>query len=631
MKLKYIFKFLTIIRLYKTLILLSIDLISCILSIWLALYIRLDTLYSILDLPLILILFSTILLIFIFIIFDIYKTINRYSGWGSFIQLGKSLIVYNFIFFLFFSVIGFEGIPRSVGLLYPIIITLILLLSRALIRILLSKNIKREATENVLIYGAGEAGRQLDSIINFSTKMNVSGFLEDDKELIGNKINNKLIYNSNDLKRLKDKLNISTLILAIPSLSSQAKSEIIKNIQQNKISVKTLPTLSELEDGNIALSDLRPLNINELLGRKKVDTSNKQNSDYISKKTVLITGAGGSIGSELCKQILAQAPSKIILLDISEFSLYKINETLNEISSKNLNYNTKLVPVLASIQDKYSLENTLKKYKPDIIYHAAAYKHVPLVQINPIEGIKNNILGTQLLANLALKYNVKKFVLISSDKAVRPTNIMGASKRFSELILQSYNQGSKNTIFTIVRFGNVLGSSGSVVPRFQEQIKNGGPITLTHQNVTRFFMTKEEAVHLIIQAGGMSLGGEVFILKMGEPVKIFELAKTMIYLSGKTIKDKYNLNGDIEIKITGLRQGEKMYEELLIGDNPQKTENDKILKANEFFYSKAFILNELKILKKHIKNYEMNEINTMFKKLISGYKDTSTKKKNERN
>ena len=630
MKLKYNLKFLTNIRLYKTLLLLSIDLMSCIFSIWLALYIRLDTLYSIFDLPMILIVFSTTLLISIFIIFDIYKTINRYSGWGSFIQLGKSLVVYSLIFFFLFSIISFEGIPRSIGILYPITIALMILISRALIRVLLSKNIKKEATENVLIYGAGEAGRQLASIINFSKKMNVLGFLEDNKELIGNKINNKLIYNSNNLKKLKDKLNISTLILAIPSLDSQTKSEIIKNIQQNKIAVKTLPTLSELEDGNIALSDLRPLNINELLGRQKVDTSNKQNSNYISKKTVLITGAGGSIGSELCKQILEQAPSKIILLDISEFALYKINQTLNEILCKNLSYNYTLVPILASIQDKQALENTLKKYKPHIIYHAAAYKHVPLVQINPIEGIKNNILGTELLANLALKYNVEKFVLISSDKAVRPTNIMGASKRFSELILQSYNQSSKNTIFAIVRFGNVLGSSGSVVPRFQEQIKEGGPLTLTHKNVTRFFMTKEEAIHLIIQAGGMSLGGEVFILKMGEPVKIFELAKTMIYLSGKTIKDEFNLNGDIEINITGLRQGEKMYEELLIGNNPQKTENDKILKANEFFYSKAFILNELKILKKHIKNYQMNEINKIFIKLISGYKIISKKKTNER-
>ena len=630
MKLKNNLKFLTLLRLYKTLILVSIDLMICVFAIWLALYIRLDILYSILDIPLILILFSTTLLIPIFLFFDIYKTINRFSGWDSFIQLGKSLIAYSLIFFFLFSVIGFEGIPRSLGLLYPITVALIILISRALIRMLLSRNLKKEATENVLIYGAGEAGRQLASIINYSKKMNISGFLEDDKELIGNKINNKLIYNSKDLKELKDKLKISTLILAIPSLDNQTKSGIIKNIQKNKIAIKTLPTLSELENGSITLSDLRPLNINELLGRKKVDTSNKQNSDYISQKTILITGAGGSIGSELCKQILEQAPSKIILLEISEFALYKINQILNEILYKNLNYEYILVPVLASIQDRKALENTFKKYKPDIIYHAAAYKHVPLVQVNPVEGIKNNILGTELLASLALKYRVKKFVLISSDKAVRPTNIMGASKRFSELILQGYNQNSKVTIFTIVRFGNVLGSSGSVVPRFEEQIKDGGPLTLTHKNVTRFFMTKEEAVHLIIQAGGMSLGGEVFILKMGEPVKIYELAKTMINLSGKTIKDEFNINGDIKINITGLRQGEKMYEELLIGENPQKTENDKILKADEFFYSKAFILNEIKTLKKHIKNYEMNEINKMFKKLISGYKINSTKKKNER-
>jgi FlaA1/EpsC-like NDP-sugar epimerase len=630
MKLKYSLKFLTFIKVYKTLLLIFIDLMSCILSIWLALYIRLDTFYPIIKLPIIFVLLSTILLILIFIIFDIYKTINRFSGWGSFIQLGKSLIVYNLIFFFLYSVISFEGIPRSIGLLHPIIITLIILTSRALIRVLLGKNFKSEATENILIYGAGEAGRQLASIINYSQKMNVLGFLEDDKELIGNKINNKLIYSSNDLKKIKDRLNISTLILAIPSLDNKTKSKIIKNIQQNKIAVKTLPTLSELENGDISLSDLRPLNINELLGRKKVDTSDKKKSDYILNKTILITGAGGSIGSELCKQVLEQAPSKIILLDISEFSLYKINQILNEFHSKNFNNEVKFIPILASIQDKKALENVFKKYKPNIIYHAAAYKHVPLVQINPIEGIKNNILGTELLADLAIKYNVDKFVLISSDKAVRPTNIMGASKRFSELILQSYNQSSIHTIFTIVRFGNVLGSSGSVVPRFQEQIKQGGPVTLTHENVTRFFMTKEEAIHLIIQAGGMSLGGEVFILKMGEPIKILELAKTMIYLSGKTIKDELNQNGDIEINITGLRQGEKMYEELLIGNNPIQTENNKILKANETFYVKEIIANELKNLKKHINNFDMDEINKMFTLLITGYKDNSSKKKNEK-
>ena len=324
MKLKYSLKFLTFIKVYKTLLLIFIDLMSCILSIWLALYIRLDTFYPIIKLPIIFVLLSTILLILIFIIFDIYKTINRFSGWGSFVQLGKSLIVYNLIFFFLYSVISFEGIPRSIGLLHPIIITLIILTSRALIRVLLGKNFKSEATENILIYGAGEAGRQLASIINYSQKMNVLGFLEDDKELIGNKINNKLIYSSNDLKKIKDRLNISTLILAIPSLDNKTKSKIIKNIQQNKIAVKTLPTLSELENGDISLSDLRPLNINELLGRKKVDTSDKKKSDYILNKTILITGAGGSIGSELCKQVLEQAPSKIILLDISEFSLYKI-------------------------------------------------------------------------------------------------------------------------------------------------------------------------------------------------------------------------------------------------------------------------------------------------------------------
>jgi len=610
--------------------LIILDIISCLASIWFSMYLRLDFFYPLFDLPIIFIVFSSLLLIIILQSFDIYKSINRFSGWNSFINLGKALIVYNSIFFMFFTIISFSDIPRSMGVLHPIIITLVILSSRASIRILLSHNFNNHYSENVLIYGAGEAGRQLASIINYSKKINLLGFLEDNNEFIGNKINNILVYNSKELSELKEKLKISSVFLALPSVPNEKKTIIIKKIQKYNITVKTLPTLSELETENISLSDLRPINIDELLGRKKVNTIDKINSKYISNETILITGAGGSIGSELCRQVLKHLPTKIILLDSSEFNLYTIKQELNESFSNNLYSEKNIIPILASVQDENALKYVFKKYKPTIIYHAAAYKHVPLVQSNPVEGIKNNVLGTELVANFAIKYNSKKFVLISTDKAVRPSNIMGASKRFAELIIQANNEISKNTIFTIVRFGNVLGSSGSVVPKFQDQINKGGPITLTHTNVTRFFMTAEEAIHLIIQAGGMSKGGEVFILKMGEPVAILELAKTMISLSGKTMKNKVNPNGDIAIKIVGLRDGEKMYEEVLIGNNPIITDNEMILKANEIFYDKKYITQQLQDLRKSLKNHDLIKINKLFALIITGYKNKTYTIPNEK-
>jgi FlaA1/EpsC-like NDP-sugar epimerase len=600
------------------------DLFFCVFSIWLSMYIRLDHLFPLFDLPFILILFASLSLISIFFVFDVYKTMNRFSGWESFIQLAKALFVNACVFFIFITMISFPDIPRSIGLLHPIIITLLIIFSRVSIRVLLNKREKNLSSENVLIYGAGEAGRQLASTITFSKKMKLLGFLDDRSDLIGNKINNKSIYNPKELKNIRTKLKIDTVLFAIPSIDNKRKSDIIMNIQQNDITVRTLPTLSELETNKVSTSDLRAINVNDLLGRASVNVNNKVNSEYLVNQIVLITGGGGSIGSELCKQVLEQNPKKIIIVDSNEYALYRIVKKLNDSFQKKSSI---IIPLLASIQDSKALEHIFIKYKPQIIYHAAAYKHVPLVQGNPFEGIKNNVIGTLICLDLAIKYNSKKFVLISSDKAVRPTNIMGASKRFAELILQAYSENSKNTILTIVRFGNVLASSGSVVPLFNHQIKKGGPVTVTHKNVTRFFMTAAEAIHLIIESGGMSKGGEVFILKMGSSVKIFELAKTMILLSGKTIKDQKNVNGDIEIKITGLRPGEKLYEEVLIGNNPIETDNNMILKANENFLKKQDLQLKVSQLKKYLEEYNLEKINNLFFEIISGYKIKSSKVK----
>ena len=496
-----------------------------------------------------------------------------------------------------------------------------ILLSRIFIRVILGDNYRSKSSlkEKVLVYGAGVAGRQLANTIFYSEKMTLLGFLEDNKKLIGNKINNKIIYDAKKLTIIKKTLKIDTIFLAIPSLSNSKKSILLQSIQKNLIAVKTLPTISELEKNDISFDDLRPLNIDELLGRKLVDTSFKKENNYIYQNTVLISGAGGSIGSELCKQVLQQNPSKIIILDSNEFNLYQVHQKLNEKS----NIKTIIIPILSSVVDKGAMENLFSYHRPNIIYHAAAYKHVPLVQSNPIEGIRNNTFGTKVIADLALKYNIQKFVLISSDKAVRPTNIMGASKRLAELYLQSLNIKSKTTIFTIVRFGNVLGSSGSVIPRFHQQILAGNPITLTHKKVTRFFMTAKEAIHLIIEAGSLAEGGEVFILEMGRSIKILDLAKKMIFLSGKTIKDKNNPKGDIEIIITGLRPGEKLFEEVLINNNPIPTNNKKIFKANEVFFNENIITKTFNSLKLSMKNNNINEVELILKKLISGYKNES--------
>ena len=631
MKSQLLLKIFNFFKINKQIFLIFMDLFICNISIYLSLFIRLDVFVPLLNLPTLFLIITSSLLIIIFLVFDIYKTINRFSGFDSFLHLSKALFIYGSIFFIFFTLIGFGGIPRSLGILHPIILVLIILLSRVFIRVIFGTYLKNKFNEKILIYGAGSAGRQLASIMAYSKKIKLVGFLEDNNEFIGKKINNILVYHSSDLKKLNYKFNISSVLLAIPSISNEQKNSIINKIQKYTIAVKTLPNLSELENGNISYSDLRPLNANELLGRPEVTIYKKKKSAYIKNKIILITGGGGSIGSELCKQILSQKPKRIIILDTNEYALYTVARTLTQIYKKSGSSEALIVPILASIQDEKALKQVFLQHKPNIVYHAAAYKHVPLVQINPIEGIKNNVLGTEIMARLSLKYKINRFVLISSDKAVRPTNIMGASKRLAELIIQAYNQNSKCTIFSMVRFGNVLGSSGSVVPLFHEQIKKGGPLTLTHKNVTRFFMTIEEAIHLIIESGGMSEGGEVFILKMGEPVKILELARNMIYLSGKTIKNKKNPNGDIEIKITGLRDGEKMYEEVLIGNNPKETENDMIMKASENFFNKKYITNEISILKKLLKDYNVDKIDDILFKLVSGYKKNVNKKERKTN
>jgi FlaA1/EpsC-like NDP-sugar epimerase len=447
--------------------------------------------------------------------------------------------------------------------------------------------------------------------------MRVVGFVDDDSYLIGQVLNGQPIYAINDLEALTKNLGIKVVLLAIPRVSQQRRNQIIKKITQLKIIVRTLPSVNELAQGRLQNISLRDLDIGDLLGRDPIPPNDSLLKTKISSKIVMVTGAGGSIGSELCKQILNLKPRILLLIDASEYALYSIDNELKEQLDKKI---TEIIPLLTIVQDSSRMSEIIQTWIPDTIYHAAAYKHVPLVEQNPIEGISNNVFGTLVLAELAARYQVSDFVLISTDKAVRPTNIMGATKRLSEMILQSLNSVSQSTRFSMVRFGNVLGSSGSVVPRFSAQIQRGGPITLTHLDITRYFMTIPEAAQLVIQAGAMAKGGEVFVLDMGEPVRILDLAKNMVELSGHSLKSADNQGGDIGIEITGLRPGEKLYEELLIGDNPQQTAHPRIMKANEAFLEWEILSAQLEELKTTILKRDVVGSIMILNKIVTNYK-----------
>jgi FlaA1/EpsC-like NDP-sugar epimerase len=462
----------------------------------------------------------------------------------------------------------------------------------------------------------GQTGRQLAAAMTNSHAMKVVGFLDDDDRLHGHVLNGLPIYDPTDLTDLATTLNISDVLLAMPSLSRRRRNEILGQIRVAKVAVRTLPSVTDLAQGKVSISDLRELDIDDLLGREPVMPNHILLAMNVLNKVVMVTGAGGSIGGELCRQILAVGPSKLLLIEQSEFALYGIHQ---ELEGKLLGRDIALVPLLASVQDKERIYEIMSTWHPDTVYHSAAYKHVPLVEHNPAEGIKNNVLGTLRTAQAAAENAVSDFVLISTDKAVRPTNIMGTSKRLAEMVLQALAARTSGTKFSMVRFGNVLDSSGSVVPKFRQQIRQGGPITLTHPEITRYFMTIPEASQLVIQAGAMAKGGDVFVLDMGQSVKIMDLARRMIELSGLTVKDQENPDGDIEIEITGLRPGEKLYEELLIGDNPRPTSHSRIMKAHEEFVPWTELEGKLKSLEIALNANDVGVIRSMMEKLVAGY------------
>lgn len=537
----------------------------------------------------------------LFIRFGLYRAIFRYVGWSALFSVVKACAIFGVIYAAIFGVVGVYGVPRTVGIIQPILLFLFVGGSRAAARFWLGGGyanlLSLSQRKRVLIYGAGSAGRQLAAGLANSEDMNVVGFVDDDNTLHGSVMNGKNIYSPTDLAELIETLDISILLLAIPSASRQRRNEIIDSVRGSHASIRTLPGMGDLAHGRVTVNDLRELEIEELLGRDPVSPDPALLAQNLSGKTILVSGAGGSIGAELCRQILRENPKNLLLVEMSEYNLYSIHQELMQ-QLTDFGITTNVVPMLTSVLQEQSLDALIGEWRPDTIFHAAAYKHVPLVEHNVVEGVRNNVFGTFALASAAQKHNVADFLLISTDKAVRPTNIMGASKRLAELILQSFALQSPKTRFSMVRFGNVLGSSGSVVPLFRQQIKQGGPVTVTHSDITRYFMTIPEAAQLVIQAGTMAKGGEVFVLDMGEPVRIIELARTMIELSGLSVRDDANPKGDIAVEVTGLRDGEKLYEELLIGDNPEVTEHVRIMKANEDFLHWAElepILDKLKV------------------------------------
>ncbi len=570
----------------------------------------------------------------LFIVFGLYRAIFRYAGLPALMTVLKAVAIYAVIYGFVFTWVGVPGVPRAVGLLQPLLLLLGVTLSRAFVRYWLGgiyqSIVGKEDQPRVLIYGAGSAGRQLAAALKTSPELVVVGLLDDDDRLHGQVLNGLKIYDPATLVALVAKLRVTQVFLALPSASRARRNEILELVRSAHVQVRTLPGVLELAQGKVQVSDLKELDIEDLLGRDPVPPNPLMLAKNITGKVVMVTGAGGSIGSELCRQIVKAGPAALLLVELTEFALYAIEQELQSMRTDEQDgdvRSVRLVPLLANVRDASRMDEILLTWKPHTVYHAAAYKHVPLVEHNPAEGVKNNVLGTLNTAQLAAVHGVSDFVLISTDKAVRPTNVMGTSKRLAEMVLQAQaavlqgqvqGQGGK-TRFSMVRFGNVLGSSGSVVPLFRKQIKDGGPITLTDERITRYFMTIPEAAQLVIQAGAMASGGDVFVLDMGEPVKIIDLAKRMVELSGLALKDEANPNGDIAIAVTGLRPGEKLYEELLIGDNPLPTSHPRIMKAHEDFLAWDELQAKLGGLGLALDANDVPLIRSLLKDLVPGY------------
>lgn len=605
-----------------------------IVAMWLAFTLRLDTIHWPSGLQWLVYVMGPALALPIFIRMGLYRAIFRYTGMAALITTGKAVALYGAILLSILLAAQWEGVPRSVGVLQPVILLLMVGASRALGWFWLAGR-PENATHRLLIYGAGNAGAQTAAAMQNMRQYRLMGFVDDDHKKADSTINGVRVYSPHHLPELIGRLKITDVLLAIPSTTRQRRHQIIQNLGDAAVRVRTLPGLSDLASGRVTMTDFQDLDIEDLLGREPVAPNPQLLGRNIRDKTVLVTGAGGSIGSELCRQIAAQSPARLVLLDHSEYALYSIHHELDALKTKGL-HACELVPILANVRDEAHLISICEQHKPHTIYHAAAYKHVPMVELNPGEGVLNNVFGTLNMVKAAIAAGVQDFVLISTDKAVRPTNVMGATKRVAEMILQAVAASNTNpfapsidaaeapwqspTRFSMVRFGNVLGSSGSVIPLFRRQIAAGGPITVTHPEVTRYFMTIPEAAQLVLQAGAMAEGGDVFVLDMGTPVRILEIARRMVTLSGLSVRDQSHPDADIDLVFTGLRPGEKLYEELLIGENAKPTEHRQILRAREEYLHWRELQHHLQSLMDTTRSSSLPSVKALLNHLVSGGK-----------
>ena len=595
----------------KTIVLIS-DLVIAFFSVWLSFSIRLEEYHNPNLIQLSYYFIIAVGFIPFFLNFNIYNYVFRYLNLHAIKNILKAIFIYSLMLTLLLFYLKINDIPRSIGIIQPVIFFLLIFIFRMFLVSLLNPRIRDDLGAKYLIYGAGVAGAEFLMGQSNNFYKNVFGYLDDDNEKQGRIIMGKNILDPKSLSSFIVKHKITDVLLCLPSVDINSRQNIIQKLINLNLKVSTVPNVTKIIENKHNISEFGPLGTLDIISRESYN--NNHHHLNISNRTILIAGAGGSIGSEICRQILKQKIKHIILLDNSEYNLYKIDQEISLLKDK-LNHKYKITSILASAREESRMEQVFKKFSPNIVFHAAAYKHVTLVEQNKIEALTNNYDSTVILSNLAIKYNVENFTFISTDKAVNPSNIMGTSKRLAEIFIQKVAAKKSKTIFSIVRFGNVIGSSGSLIPLFQNQIKNGGPLTVTHENVSRYFMTIPEAVDLVLSASYLASSGDVFILDMGEPIKIIDIAKKMIALSGKTEITEENKNGDIEIKIIGLKPGEKLHEELFLGNKVFKTSHPKILKVQEPVIDKISIVSLIKQFREAILLDDDNKIKAFYKKI----------------
>jgi len=622
-------------RIQKQLFAIVADVALISLSVWVAYSLRLETFHAPIGDERLLYIIPLFIAIPIFIRFGLYRAIFRYVGQHAMWTILKAVAVYGISFFILILAWDFLNLPRaggllprSLGILQPLILLVFIILSRSLVRLWLTNGLisqRKKGERRTLIYGAGASGMQIGASLRYGSQYYLVGYVDDDQQLRHKSVNGLTVYGVDEIDKLITEYGVTDILLALPSIQQSRRNEILNDLQRFHLHVRSLPSMTDLAEGKVKVSDIRELDVADLLGRNPVDPNKELFEKNIKNQVVMVTGAGGSIGSELTRQILFSCPKTLILLEQSEFALYALDTELRA-RIKGENLDTELVSLLGNVRQYDWLKKIFTTWQINTVYHAAAYKHVPIVELNVVEGVLNNVWGTLNAARVAIESGVNQFVLVSTDKAVRPTNVMGASKRLAEMVLQGLaNRADVRTQLSMVRFGNVLGSSGSVVPLFRNQINSGGPVTVTHPEVMRYFMTIPEAAQLVIQAGAMAsvsgaMGqGAVFVLDMGEPVKIVDLAQRMIDLSGFSLQNEQNPDGDIAIKVVGLRPGEKLYEELLIGDNSMPTEHPRIMRAQEEFKAWAELDKDLIKLEALLNAGDAPAIYKQLEYLVTGF------------